>query len=59
MDNDKTVRERLQDLEKDYEETRQAWNATDSHEKRLALSERLNEIRETQYQVAEENDDNR
>lgn len=59
MDDKKTTREHLQDLEKEYEETRQAWNASDSHKERLALSEKLNEIREDQYRVAEENDDNR
>ena len=57
MEDDKTTRERLQELEKEYEETRQAWNATDDHAKRIALSERMNEIRETQYSVAEENDE--
>ncbi len=53
MDNKKTVRERMQDLAAEYEETRQAWNATNDHEKRIELSDRMNEIRETQYQVAE------
>ncbi len=53
MNDDKTVRECLQDLEKEYEATRQAWNASDSHNERITLSERLNEIRETQYQVSE------
>ena len=53
MDDKKTTREHLQDLEKEYEETRLAWNATDSHKARLALSERLNEIREEQHEIAE------
>ena len=57
MDDKTTTRERLQDLEKEYEETRQAWNATDDHKKRIELSARLNEIREEQHEIAE--NDNR
>ena len=54
---DKTTRVRLQDLEAEYEEARQEWNATNDHEKRIELSDRMNEIRETQYDIAAETND--
>lgn len=45
-------REKAFALEREYEETRLRWNESRSHEERQLLSERLEEIRREEYEIA-------